>query len=173
MRITQGFDKSVINAYHMRRILFITIFVSCFSLSYGSEKDLYQNLCEFFITEKLINPQDTIGINYQDLICIHELINPAEKLNLCVEFGVFRFNYSGIMDASDYFLIKYKDDWLIFMNKNNPILVINELLSIRDEDSDLLSVEQCLVYIDKITKVSLENRETLFIPRSKSIFYIK
>ncbi len=157
----------------MRRALFISMFIFCFSLGYGSEKDLYQSLCEFFITEKIITPQDTIGMNYQHLVCIQELIHPTEELNLFVKFGVFRFNYSGIMDAPDYFLIKYKDDWIIFMNKNNPILVINELLNISNNDKDLLSVDQCLVYIDKITKLSLKNRDTLLIPQSKSIFYIK
>jgi hypothetical protein len=68
------------------------------------------------------------------------------------EFGIYEFEYWGLVDAVPFVLVKYKDEYKVY-RRNQYSFIIRELLSIKKEHPELISDDLFEQYIEKITEI--------------------
>lgn len=127
---------------------------------------IYCDLSLFLVSRKIIDKEyiSDFSDNYSSLIYIREIIEEdslSKKIDFTKDFGIYKFNYVGLMDGGFFFLIKNGNKYSIYLPNDIP-WIIDELFIIKEE-SNLLPNDLFVKYIKELIKPDYDY-ERYFIP---------
>lgn len=130
------------------------------------QDSIYRDLSLFLVDRRIIDKKDInqFSDNYSSLIFIRELIDGdslSKKPDFTKDFGIYKFNYVGLMDGGFFFLIKNGNEYSVYLTNDIP-WIIDELLIIK-EKSNLLPDDLFVKYLKELIKLDYDY-ERYFIP---------
>ena len=162
----------------MKKILLFNTFVFLFVLNVLSSNVsdcVYHDLCSFLVYRKVITKDymENFKDDYSSLIKISEIGEgyiPKKTPDLTKMMGLFEFDFIGRESESAYVLVKNKNTYKIF-RKSDISLIIKELLMIKEENPDLISLEMLNVYLKRLVNYDKEE-DIVSYPVSKKTFFL-
>jgi hypothetical protein len=146
----------------MKKIVLLFVNLTVLTSVYATnpkQDSIYHDLYLFLVDRGIMKKEQIPkfgSADYGEYLYIFDILKDdfPNKPNLDVQFGIYKFNYSGYMDSGYYVLIKYNDSYKVYYQTSLP-LIIGELIDIRKNDPALIGDELFNAYIEQLINVKL------------------
>ena len=166
----------------MKKIVFILIFgiIIHNDVLYAQKNgndSLYRDLCLILVHQKIISKEYMLEFktDYSKLIYICDILErhlfPPSKPDFSKPFGIYFFDFIGLeIEEFSFVMIQYNGNYKIF-NRFRFDVIINEIIRIREEDSQIIDNKLLIQYIKAITNFK-NQRVGLGIPFGSALLII-
>lgn len=139
----------------MKKIVFLIATLMVLTNTYAGnlkQDSIYHDLYLFLMDQENLKKECIPKVengHYGDYLYIFDILtdNFPNKPDIDVPFGIYKFQYIGLVDCGYYVLIKYKDSCKVYYQDCLP-LIIGELLEIRKNDPNLINNELFNAYLE-------------------------
>jgi hypothetical protein len=132
-------------------ILSLFLLTNCYSIN--KQDSIYYDLYTYLVSVGDM-PQRMLSVlnskNYNQYLLIFDIVSEKDSPDfLDTPFGIYKFQYIGLMDGGYNVLIKHNESYKVY-SQTSVTLIIEELIKVRKENPELIDNDLFEAYIEAI-----------------------